>query len=209
MPAYPFVAVLIAFYLKKVLNQKIGLKGYRISLWVLFGITVLIPVTAYILLAYIEPELYSVHLSSIQLAILPAGTALSLYYLKRKKLFESTLALGACFMFLSLELFQFIYPGLSMKSPAVMAKEVMKPDDDVIIYKGYDPALLFNFERTYQIKETKQQIFEFLESKPETKIITKKKFFDTDWLDEDIEVIMEQKALFENYTLVIFKLNRF
>lgn len=209
MPAYPFVAVLIAFYLKKVLNRKIGLKGYRISLWVLFGITVLIPVTAYILLAYIEHELYSVHLSSIQLAILPAGTALSLYYLKRKKLFESTLALGACFMFLSLELFQFIYPGLSMKSPAVMAKEVMKPDDDVIIYKGYDPALLFNFERTYQIKETKQQIFEFLESKPETKIITKKKFFDTDWLDEDTEVIMEQKALFENYTLVIFKLNRF
>lgn len=207
MPSYPFLAVLIAYYLKFVLNGETGLKAYKISLWILFGITVLIPVAAYILLTYVEPELYSVHLSAIQLAILPAGTLLSIYYFKQKKLLESILALGFCFMFLCLELFQFIYPGISKSAPSVVAKQVMKTEDEAVIYKGYDPSLLFNFQRTFEIKDSKQQIIDFVQSKPDAMIITKSKFYESDWKDENTEVLLWQKALFENYTLVIFKLN--
>lgn len=206
MPCYPFLAVLIAFYLKKVLKNTVSNKGYKISLWVLFGINLLIPIVAYVLLTYTETELYSVHLSAIQLLILPLGTILSIYYFKKKKKLESILSLGFAFMFLSLELFQFIYSGIAQQSPAIIAKRVMKPEDNAVVYKGYDPALCFNFERTFQVKENKQEIIEFLRTHPDTKIITKSKFFDTDWKDEQTKVLLRQKALFENYTLVIFKL---
>lgn len=206
MPAYPFAAVLIAVYLKQILDEKIPLKSYKISLWILGGITVLIPIAAWVLLSYVETGLYSAHFSAILLSILTFGTALSIYSLYKRKLFESILSLGFCFMFLSLELFQFIYPGITQKSPAVMAKEIMQTEDPMVIYKGYDPALLFNFQRTIPLKENKEDIIEFAKSNTGTKIITKSKFFDTDWKDEKTEVLLRQKALFENYTLVVFKL---
>lgn len=209
MPAYPFAAVLISFYFIRIINGTVSVKFYKLSSWVLFGITVLIPAAVWILLTYFEPELYSAHLSAIQLIILPIGSALSIFYLYRNKIFESILTIGVCFILLSFELFQFIYPVVSTKSPAVMAKEVMKPEDSIVIYKRFDPALPFNFGRTFKVRESKTEILEILKENADTKIVTTSKIFDSDWKDENTEILMKQKALFENYILVIFKLKGF
>lgn len=206
MPSYPFIAVLIAVYLNEVYEKKIALKGFKISLWTLFAITLLMPFGAYIVLALVEKQLYATRFLSILLFILPAGTALALFYLYKGKILKCLLAIGFSAMFFSLELHQFIYPNLTAESPMVMAKNLMNSDEKTIVYKSFDPALLFNYERNIPVRHSKEGILDYLKENPETMIITKNKYFDADWKDESTEILLMQKALFENYTLIIFKL---
>lgn len=206
MPSYPFVAVLIAVYLGMILDRSIALKSYKISLWVLLVVTLAMPIAGYIALAKVETQLYNVRFSSIYLVILPMGSILSLIFLKRKKIIESVITLGFCSMFLTLEMFQLVYPALTNESPLIKAKEVMDSDTEMILYKGYDPAFLFNFEREFPYATTKSEVLEFLKEHPDALIVTKDKFHAEDFKENDTEILMSQKALFENYTLVIFKL---
>ena len=74
------------------------------------------------------------------------------------------------------------------------------------MYKGYDPAFLFNFQRTFPFAENKEQVLDFLKENPDGTVITKEKFFESDWKDIPTEILLTQKALFENYTIVIFRL---
>ncbi len=206
MPSYPFIAVLIAVYLNGILNKSISLKGYRISLWVLMIITILMPVAGYIALSYVETQLHSVRFSSFTLAILPCAVIAALVYLYRGKLKESIIAIGMGSMFLTLQLFQFVYPALVSKSPVSLAKNIISNDSKTILYKGYDPAFLFNYQRTFPFAETKEQVLVFLKENPDATVITKEKFYESDWKEVSSEIVLKQKALFENYTIVIFKL---
>lgn len=206
MPAYPFIALLIAFYLKEVLEGKVSMKGFKISLWTLFFVSLLLPIGAYIALTMVEKQLAPAHFNSFYLAILPIGILIAIFYLKKGKLINSLLAIGFSAMFLSLQMFQLVYPNLLKHSPIVLAKEVMSTDTKTILYKGYDPAFLFNFERTFPLAENTEQVIEFINENPDGLIITKEKFYKSDWEGHPTEVLLKQKAIFENYTLVIFKL---
>lgn len=206
MPSYPFIAILIAFYLQGVLKNSISWKGYKISLWVYIGISILIPIAAYIALAYAEIQLFEQRFLSLFLLILPIGSILSLIYFQKKKIKESILALGISAMLLSGILFSVIYPNLLTQSPVTLAKKYMNSNSEVILYKGFDPAFLFNFERTFPLAETKEEVLKYMQEKPDGIIVTKEKFYKSEWQDIPTEVLMTQKALFENYTIVIFKL---
>lgn len=206
MPTYPFIGILIAFYLNRILDKSISLKGYKISLWVLFIITVLMPVGGYIALAYAEPQLHSVRFSSFLLLILPVGSGMALIYLKKRKILESIISLGFASMFLTLELFSFIYPRLTAQSPVSLAASEIDTEGKAMLYKGYDPAFLFNFQRTFPFSDDKETALRFLKENPGAYIITKEKFFNSEWNDVDSEILLKQKSLFENYTTIIFRL---
>jgi len=206
MPSYPFIAVLIAVYLNGILTKTIPLKGYKISLWVLLVVALLIPAGGYIALAYIEKQLYSARFSSFLLVILPVGVMMALVYLWRKRLTESVISIGLCSMLLTTELFQFVYPKLVAQNPVSLSKEIIDANTKTILYKGFDPAFLFNYQRTFPFAENKEQVMGFLKENPDGTVITKEKFYESDWKDVPSEIVLKQKALFENYTIVIFKL---
>lgn len=206
MPSYPFIGILIAFYLNGILDKSISIKGYKISLWVLLVITILMPIGGYIALAYAEPQLYSVRFSSFLLLILPVGSIMALIYLRKNKILESIISLGFASMFLTMELFTFIYPKLTAQSPVSLATKEVDTQGKAMLYKGYDPAFLFNFQRTFPFSDNKEAALKFLQENPDAYIITKEKFFNNEWNDVDSEIILKQKSLFENYTTVIFRL---
>lgn len=207
MPSYPFIAVLIAIYLNGILDKSISLKYYKLSLWALFIITLAMPIAGYIALTYVETQLYSARFSSLFLIILPAGCVMALFYLKRKKWIECMISIGLCSMFLTVELFSFVYPSLVTQSPVSMAKGVMSSSTPTILYKGYDPAFLFNFQRTFPLAENSQEVIDFLKQNNDAIAITKEKFYEKDFGNLRTEILLKQKALFENYTIVIFTLN--
>ena len=206
MPSYPFIGILISVYLNEILKKSISLKGYKISLWVLLVITIAMPIAGYIALSQIETQLYSVRYTSFTLAILPCAMIASLIYLYRGKIKESIIVIGMGSMFLSLQMFQFVYPALVAQSPLVLAKNDISSDSKTILYKGYDPAFLFNYKRTFPFAETKDEVLKFLKENPDATVITKEKFYESEWKDVPTEVVLHQKALFENYTIIIFRL---
>src|SRR5690606_34214962 len=206
MPAYPFVAVLIGFYLNEILENNIKIKGFKISLWILFVISVLMPVGGFIALAYVETQLFSARFTSLVLWFLPIGIGASLWYFYKKQLKESIIAIGVGGMLTLIGLFGLVYPKLVNLSPVVVSKNIISQHPDLIVYKGYDPAFVFNFQRTFTIEDSKEKVVEFLKESPNGMVITKEKFYNSEWKNEPVEVLIKQKALFENYTVVIFKI---
>src|SRR5690606_6969651 len=112
MPSYPFIVVLIAVYLNEIIKKSISLKGYKISLWVLLVITVLMPVVAYIALSEIETQSHGVRSSYSTLTILPCSSIATIAYFYRGRLKECRIVIGIGDMSLSLELFQCVYASL-------------------------------------------------------------------------------------------------
>lgn len=206
MPSYPFIAVLIGVYINGIITGKTPLKGYKISLWILFIITLAMPAGGYIALAYAEPQLYTSRFLALFLLVLPIGIGLALIYLKKKKILQSVVSISLASMFVTLALFLFIYPKLTSLSPVNLAFEKINRDSKVMLYRGYDPAFLFNFQRTFPFSDDKEQALKFLRENPDACIITKEKFFISEWNDVDSEILLKQKSLFENYTTVIFRL---
>lgn len=206
MPCYPFLAVLIGYYIHLLLDQKVPIKGYKISLWVLLAITAMMPIAAYFALTKAEPQLYTVRYSSFLLAILPVGCLLSIVYVYRKKLLESVICIGFSSMFLSMELFSFIYPKLTQETPVMTAMNLIEPHEKILLYKGYDPSFQFNFQRSFPFTDDKNEVLKFSRTNPDSYIITKEKFYLAEFADVPTEIVMKQKALFENYTVVIFQL---
>src|SRR5690606_18033557 len=111
---------------------------------------------------------------------------MALVYLWRNKLIESVISIGLCSMFLTTELFQFVYPALVGQSPVVLAENIIDKDSKTILYKGYDPAFLFNYQRTFPFVDSKEKVLEFLKENPEGTVITKEKFYDSDWKEAPV-----------------------
>src|SRR5690625_5529553 len=63
----------------------------------------------------------------------------------------------------------------------------MNNDRETILYKGYDPAFLFNFEREFPYATTKAEVMEFLNKYPEALVITKDKFHASDWSENETD----------------------
>jgi 4-amino-4-deoxy-L-arabinose transferase-like glycosyltransferase len=207
MPAYPFIAVLIGFYLNEILENKIKIKGFKISLWILFVIAILLPIGGFIALGFVEKQLFEARFYSFILILLPVGIGISLYFLNRNRIKESIIAISLGGMLTTIGLFGWVYPKLVNLSPVVVSKSIILQHPNSIVYKGYDPAFLFNFQRTFSIEDNKENILEFLKNNPNGIVITKEKFYNSDWKNESTEILVKQKALFENYTIVIFKIN--
>lgn len=206
MPAFPFLAVLTAAYLEKLIHSGSRLKGYKISLWVLFAVAILLPVGGYIALTHFETALFPARFYSLLLLVFPLGILGALISVSKNQIRKSILYTAAGGILVSLCLFIWIYPALVRQSPLSLSHNVMERDTPAILYKGYDPAFLFNYEKTFPFADNKEAVFEFLDKFPDGIIITKDKFFQSEWADEDAEILMQQKALFENYTVTIFKL---
>src|SRR5690606_1384275 len=206
MPAYPFMAVLIGFYLNEILENNIKIKGFKISLWILFAISILMPIGGFIALGFVEKQLFEARFYSFILILLPIGIGVSLWYFYRNRFKESIIAISLGGMLTIIGLFGLVYPKLVNLSPVVVSKNIILQHPNSIVYKGYDSAFLFNFQRTFSIEDNKEQVLEFLKNNPNGIVITKEKFYDSEWKNEPVEVLIKQKALFENYTVVIFKI---
>ena len=206
MPAYPFVAVLIGFYLNEILKNRIKIKGFKVSLWILFVISILLPVGGFIALGFVEKQLFEARFYSFILILLPVGIGTSLWYFYRNRFKESVIAISLGGMLTTIGLFGLVYPKLVNLSPVVVSKNIILQHPNAIVYKGYDPAFLFNFQRNFTIEDSKEKVVGFLKENPNGIVITKEKFYDSEWKNESTEILIKQKALFENYTIVIFKI---
>lgn len=207
MPSYPFIAILIGYYFQFMLQNKTPDKGFKVSFWFIFGISIVLPIGGFVALTWVEVQLKTANYVSIILLPLTIGSILGFIYLKRNQIQKSLISIGIGSMLVIIGLFTFAYPKLTALSPVSLAKKQFSPKDQFIIYRGYDPAFLFNLERTFPIANNREEIENLLMETPNAYIITKEKFLNSDWNDVKSTIHLKQKSLFENYTTVIFRID--
>ncbi|GLB54053.1 dolichyl-phosphate-mannose--protein mannosyltransferase [Neptunitalea chrysea] len=207
MPCYPFLAALIAsylidFYKKSSAKRKLFV---HISFVVLLLIAFALPIGGYIALS-LEAELKSIKELSFILVIVPVGITIAYLFFKEDAYKNSFATIVGTWVLLAIFLFGVIYPRLIYQNPVYASRELLRANSAVVVFKRMDSAFPFNYNRTFKVLQTTKELREYLKLHPETYIISNDRKVKKDLLEvENLMLLMEHKALFENHKTVIYK----
>ena len=202
MPCYPFVAILIAFYLYRVY---IGLQSKSVvwSLTFLVIIGVALPVAGFIALG-VEEQFSEVRYVSLPLILTTLAAIFGLCFYKRNQPKRAFRSIAGGWILMGFCLFGIVYPILTQQSPVSMALQKIPAESDIIAFRRFDSAFPINFKRTFTVFDSREAINAYLAKHPKTFIITNtRKQEELDEL-EGLQLILEQKALFENHTTRVY-----
>ncbi len=203
MPCYPFMAVLIGSYLHHQFKNSLKSKTIFWSLLFLLFISLLLPIGGFIALTF-ESQFFSVRYVSLFLLVTTLAAIFGFYFYKSRELKKAFLSIAGGWIFMGFFLFGIIYPVLTTKSPVSMAMKVMDKDSHCIIYKRFDSAFPINYNRTFKIAQTIEEVDAFLKKYPDAFIVTNTRQKEELAKLSRYQLIMQQKALFENHITRIY-----
>lgn len=203
MPCYPFIGVMIAFYLYQLYHSRTKPKSVLWSLVFLSVVGIVLPIGGYVALG-VEQQFLEVRSVSLLLLITTAAGFLALYFYRKDALAKAFWSMAGGWMVMGLCLFGVIYPILTQKSPVSLALERIPEESTIVAFKRFDSAFPINFKQTFPVFDTVDELNTYLEKYPKTYVITNtRNQEDLDAL-EQFHLVQEQKALFENHVTRIY-----
>lgn len=197
VPAYPFLAVIIAYSLYKFPEIKINLKPYLITLLI---VSFILPIGGYFALKA-DTSLVSASPAAFWFLVLPIGVIFSYILLTKKQTEKSIIFLGITFILASVLFFTLVFPSIDKNNPVKKSLHLLK-DKEVAYYKKFNASYSFYLKK--KIPELKEiEIDDFFKENPNGVLISIKKQIEQINLPEDCEVIFSGRDLFENPTTVL------
>lgn len=201
MPAHPFMAVLIAYYLKDVIELK-KIKTYKWSMIALLVISILLPVGGCIALT-LEKQLVGVRWISMFLLIATIGAVISFYFYE-KDILKSITSLGVSWILLGMVFFSVLYPILVKQNPVSIAMKTISKETPMLSYESFDSAFPFNFQKIIPQTKSLDSVSLFLEENPKGVVISNSNNRENLLKLNNVEIVVNQKSLFEmHHTLII------
>jgi 4-amino-4-deoxy-L-arabinose transferase-like glycosyltransferase len=198
VPAYPFLAIVIAWYLTDVSKTRKSI--IRAWMWILFVLMVLVPVGGYFALRS-DPVLRSAAPWAWWLSVLPAGSLGALILQTRKKTEASLRTLGYTFILASVLFFLLVFPAVDKHNPVAKSLPVLK-NKEVAYYKKFNPSYSFYLKR--KIPELNEdEIPSFFENNPGGVLISTQRHIEELHLPEEYTILFSGKDLFENPVTVL------
>ena len=203
MPCYPFAAVILGSFIASLLNGEITSKKYPI--YILIVIFSAIPVSGYYAIRQ-QAETFSVSWIAWLTLIIPIGFIIFLLINKSsdwQKKISAIVILYSLFNILSLF---YIYPTLYKQNPVSKTIEIVKDSPAVFSYKIYNPGYNFYLEGNIKKYDSLDSLNSQLQKSPSAIVISRKEFLDS-LKTIDLDVIAEQRDIFELPTTIILKRN--
>lgn len=147
MPCYPFAAVLAAYLLRDVFEQKVALPAFTWWVWLL--VSVLLPVAAYL---GIKGEPAVAHLAWIGFLLLPLTLFSVFAFIKRRHPVIALRRLGVGWLILGMVFLWMGYPLLYRENPVTRLLPVAGNENARMVYfKAYNPGFNFNLPENKMI----------------------------------------------------------
>ncbi|OQP58212.1 hypothetical protein A3860_07765 [Niastella vici] len=199
MPCYPFMAVLLGYFINKVITGQIKVRPY--PLWLLFGLNVLLLAATWFLLG-LESATQSFRGWSL-LFIVPVITAgCSVWYFRKeglKKALHAIIAGYSVFNFLFLAIG---YPAIYQHNPVTKTLHLLNRDEQVYSYQIYNPAYNFYLNKPVKVLVNPAEVSELIASNPQAIIISREKNIrELDGVP--IKLLARERDLFETATTVL------
>jgi hypothetical protein len=199
MPCYPFMAVLLGYFINKVITGQLRVKQY--PLWLLFGLNVLLLTAAWIGLG-LETATQPFRGWALLFIVPVITSGCSLWFFKKeglKKALHTMIAGYSVFNFLFLAIG---YPAIYRHNPVTKTLHLLHKDDQVYSYKIYNPAYNFYLNKPVQVLEEPAQVSELMLTHPHAIIISRENLLSE--LDStSIKLLARERDLFETATTVL------
>lgn len=202
MPAYPFIAILLASFLKELGLGYNAWRKFRIYGIVIFIVALCIPILVAGLTNLI-PGYESFRFFSLYFLALPVGTGIALYFAVRHKLRLSFLIFSGSWILMSVLFQSILFPKVSQFTPLERGVAILSGEKPIVVYKRMDSAFPFNLNRVLPVANNLQELKEFLTLNPKSYILTNHKGAALDSLDI-LNLIYTQKSPIENHVTRIY-----
>ena len=203
MPCYPFLAILLAYYLHKTVASQFALP--RWPLWVYLVLTLAIPPGVYLAL---EQEAYLAHLSGLSwyFILLPVGALAGLWYAYRGAIARSFYALSLSFVTLNVLFFLLIFPKVDRENPVFMARDLLNREDMAIAYyKRINPSFVFYLQKPVQPLHSPEELKAYLGSNKNAYVISRARYWHEIYPSGNFEILVQSRDLFEKPSTILVR----
>lgn len=202
MPAYPFLAIVIAYFILKQANHAI-----KWPFVVHLVVAVLIPVLVFVAM-YVESSLIHLRWYSFGFILLPISGVVALVLQYKKQFFKALKTLVVGWIATILIFFYVVFPAIDRENPVSQTYQTIDINQyEVAYYRKYNPAFSFYLQREIPRMENTDEVHAFLKNPDAVVITVKKRLKDFASLDE-FEILVKQKDLFERPTTVVMRKKR-
>lgn len=199
MPAYPFIALIAAFYFT---SEKI--KHLTILLVLNLLISFFIPVIAYIGTLKVE-EISFLSNHCLIFLILPLGSGMALWiWLKQKNQGKMLVVLSAGWTITSLLVFMWIFPLISKHDPVQQVLPQLNTSKQFAYYRRFNSAFPFYLKKPIIKLTTKNDVEDFFLQHPDGYLLTVQKY-ENELSGIEIEKIFQKKDLFESPVTTVYR----
>jgi 4-amino-4-deoxy-L-arabinose transferase-like glycosyltransferase len=206
VPAYPFLAILIGYYLARLHDTHKNESGYLIlTLSVYCLIMLAIPFGLYIGLD-MDPVLSNLKNLAMYFIILPFGGIIALLFSIKSKFKGILLSLSLSWILIILLFFYLIFPQIDKINPVARTINKIDPDLPVAAYKIYNPSFSFYIKKPFPEIQNKSELASYVK-KNRGYIITRKSYAEDISDFTELKKIAEAKDIFEIPTTVIYQID--
>ena len=206
-PAYPFIAILIAYLLSTIEVLDVSLSKVKKAFVFYLIIAFSIPAAVYFGL---KADM-NVQTSAgvwVYFIPVPAGAIIAWYFISKGEINRFILSIGLSFMISNFLFFAKAYPEVYGINPVASSIKMIKDKPDLVYYKMMNSAYVFNMQRLIPAIQSKDSLSGYLKYHPDAVVISRKQYEPEIKAAGDIVLVFEQKDTFENPTTVIYELRR-
>lgn len=197
VPSYPFIMVLIAYFV----SQKwLSFKRLRIEYLVLLVVAVLVPIAGFFAIKY-DSSLAEIRQITLWFLVLPFVIFWAYFF--RKKLNNFLLLIAASGVLTAAVFFVIVFPKLDDQNPVSKSLEMLE-EKEIAFYQKYNSAYSFYLKK--KIKPLTYDEFPgFFQNNSDGVIISTKKKIAEIELEPEYEIVFSAKDLFESPTTVLIQ----
>lgn len=204
MPCYPFLALTIAATLKDVYHSNKKSNHITTVIILITILAIALPIAGKFALLQ-DKTLKTV--SHVAYWLIPTSiiTSIGTYFYFCNKLKKAFFTIAVGWIIIVPILFLAIYPQLTPQNPVEKAQSIIKNKKHIVAYKRFDAAFPINFQQTFKIIKTQEEITSFFNQFPNGYLLTNDKKISPLENRDDLYKFFEGKALFESHTTRIYK----
>ena len=204
VPAYPFVAILLANYLIK--RNEYSLAD-KISYGLYMLIALALPVAAYmgIKADSIVADLYPL---AWGLILVPIGALLGGYFIWRGQPIHMFKTVTASWILTSAVFYFFLFPPIDDRNPVSQTLPLLENQPSIIQYQLINRAFNFYLKRPIPVLEEEEEIMPHFEQHPKDVLIVRKAYWEKLDSVPKMKIIAETPDLFEKHTTLILTLDK-
>ncbi|MGK7393665.1 MAG: ArnT family glycosyltransferase [Candidatus Cyclobacteriaceae bacterium M3_2C_046] len=202
VPAYPFLAILIGYYMYKLTNYSIKRTRLKLTFTIYFFITLAFPLGIYFL---IKNDKTLDHLTGLSyyFIILPVAAAVGLILIHQSRVRSANYLVAGSFILINFLFFQVMFPKVDRQNPVTQSLPLLKTDQPIIAYRVFNPAYLFYLREKIHVFKTPEEIMNFMEQEEQIFVISRKRHLEDLQQIKDLELIFSHQDLFEPPTTII------
>jgi hypothetical protein len=199
MPCYPFVALLLAHYINKTIQETAKPRLYPFI--ILLIINIVIPIAGYF---GIKNEVNTLGYENLAafLLLLTLAAIVAIYFIRKKDFRKSVLSAFIIYSIFNLIFLNYLYPVIYQQNPLSMTIKDVKKYEKVVSYKIFHPSYTFYLsEKVRVFNELDSLKIYLMENK--AAVISRNNFED-DLKSIQLKEIHAVHDLFEGSTTVIY-----